>query len=490
MNKTLVFLIIVSQFFVSLLFAQQDRGMRVVTKDLETGTELGIYANLWAVVVGVNKYQQWPRLNYAVRDAEAVAELLKTKYGIQQDHIILIRYEQATLQAIKDALSELIVKTGKDDGVVFFFAGHGQTFRTLEGKEMGYMIPVDGRKEEAKLYTTALPMSEVKNLCNLIPAKHILFLVDACYSGLAAAADYRGTLTSETRGFLHKVTRAKTRHVITAGSAGEQVQEREEWGHSAFTYELLNALERDQADYDYDGIVTADELAEYLTSRVSRITNNAQLPQSKRLSVDEGKFVFVQVQHGTEKISDIKIEETERNNEKKKEDIVSPQTKEIVIEPELRSLRGFYLFYGIGYGHAQGVGNGDIDRGSTFIFSLGPLLPAFGYKFNESFALQTRVVVSARNSGYGDYQPFVASWLVEGKYFLSATKTSSYIQVGIGLGDYYDSYPLSLSQAFGIDMLLSEHFSLGVEALFIQVNKPDDGVRWFAGGNLLVRYQF
>ena len=90
-------------------------------------------------------------------------------------------------------------------------------------------------------------MTEVKNLSMLIPAKHILFLVDACYSGLAAAADYRGKISPTTKGFLKEVTLAKTRQIITAGSAGEQVQEREEWGHSAFTYELLNALQREQA---------------------------------------------------------------------------------------------------------------------------------------------------------------------------------------------------------------------------------------------------
>ena len=161
---------------------------------------------------------------------------------------------------------------------------------------MGYLIPAEGKTENTQLYSTALPMSEVKNLSNLIPAKHILFLVDACYGGLAAASEYRGLLSATTEGFLRKVVKAKTRHVITAGGAGEQVLESDEWGHSAFTYELLNALARDQADLSNDGITTADELAEYLTHRVSAVTNNRQLPQSRRLSSDEGKFVFVKAE--------------------------------------------------------------------------------------------------------------------------------------------------------------------------------------------------
>ena len=37
----------------------------------------------------------------------------------------------------------------------------------------------------------------------------------------------------------------------------------------------------------------------YISSRVSSITDNAQVPQSRRLSVDEGKFVFVEKERTT-----------------------------------------------------------------------------------------------------------------------------------------------------------------------------------------------
>ena len=308
-------------FSVSLSMAQQNRGMSITTKDPETGAQLKIYSDMWAVVIGINKYRYWPPLRFAVQDADAVTSMLIRKYGFRKDHLILLRDNEATLQGIKGALSTLIDKTGTDDGVMFFFAGHGQTYKTKEGKEMGYIIPVDGKTEDNKLYTSALPMTEVKNLSNLIPAKHILFLVDACYSGLAAAADYRGKLYPSTKGFLKKVSKAKTRQIITAGGAGEQVQEREDWGHSAFTYELLNGLDREQADRNNDGIITSDELADYLTSRVSTITDNAQLPQSQRLSPDEGKFVFVQRGANDDNSEAKEVSLTEMSPEKSSENV-------------------------------------------------------------------------------------------------------------------------------------------------------------------------
>lgn len=371
-------------------YSQQERGMRVIAKDPQSGSELGVYNELWAVVVGVDKYQYWKQLNYAVKDAEKVAEVLTSKYGFRKNNIILLRDNEATLQGIKNALGAMISRAGEDDGVIFFFAGHGQTFKTRDGKERGYLIPVDGKKEDENLYSTGLAMSEVKNLSNLIPAKHTLFLIDACYSGLAAASEYRGLLSPETEGFLRKVVQAKTRHIITAGSAGEQVQENDEWGHSAFTYELLNGLQREQADLNNDRIITADELAEYLTSRVSLRTNNAQVPQSRRLSIDEGKFVFVPTRGVIENMAEVKPKETEKSEVKKKEDIKPSPTEEIVIEPELKSLRGFYVFLGLGYGHAQNIGVVVVDRGRTIVYSMGLI----GYKISESLSLEARNIVS------------------------------------------------------------------------------------------------
>ena len=72
-------------------------------------------------------------------------------------------------------------------------------------------------------------------------AKHMLFLIDACYGGLAATGA-RG-LSSNTPNYIDKITNDKSRQIITAGGRGEQVIEKSEWGHSAFTMNLMRALE-------------------------------------------------------------------------------------------------------------------------------------------------------------------------------------------------------------------------------------------------------
>ena len=50
---------------------------------------------------------------------------------------------------------------------------------------MGYLLPVDV-KDMKKIVIKGLDMKSLKDLTAYSKAKHILFLVDACYGGLAA----------------------------------------------------------------------------------------------------------------------------------------------------------------------------------------------------------------------------------------------------------------------------------------------------------------
>ena len=112
MKHILVFSLLIIFIFSFSLLAQSQRGLRVVTKDPETDKELQVYNDTWAVVIGINNYTYWPKLRYATKDAESIADLLVNKYGFQKNHIILIRDQEAKWQGIKGALGTLIDKTG------------------------------------------------------------------------------------------------------------------------------------------------------------------------------------------------------------------------------------------------------------------------------------------------------------------------------------------------------------------------------------------
>ena len=123
-------------------------------------------------------------------------------------------------------------------------------------------------------------------------AKHVLYLIDACYGGIAAIGS-RGLEPEKTPDFINKVTKFQSRQVITAGGRGEKVIEKPEWGHSAFTLNLIRGLKDGAADYNADGFITANELGMFLSDKVSTDSENQQTPQYGRMTSQEGEFIFV-----------------------------------------------------------------------------------------------------------------------------------------------------------------------------------------------------
>src|SRR5262245_35617984 len=138
---------------------------------------------------------------------------------------------------------------------------------------------------------TSLPppisMSDVRRIGQRIAAKHILFAVDARYSGFTVARA-RSPQRVDTN-YLRLILQDPAVQVITAGKSGEKVYE--ERGHGMFTMQLLKAFEG-YADADQNGVLLATELAAFLQSRVMRETEGRQHPQFGQLA-GEGQFVFV-----------------------------------------------------------------------------------------------------------------------------------------------------------------------------------------------------
>ena len=250
-----------------------------------------IYNESWALIIGINKYQNVDvdPLDYAVNDAVAVKEMLIDKYGFKEGNIRLIIDEEATKDNIIKGFSDILTRAKEKDRVVVFYAGHGETYKLPSGGDMGYLIPVDGNLDN--LYLSSIPMKSVYDIAEMSYAKHILYLVDACYGGLTL--NTRGLKKNTTPEYLKKMTRERGRQVITAGGKHEQVIEKPEWGHSAFTRNLIKGLGEGFADENDDGIITADELGGFIKSRVVVDVDGAHTPQKGRIGSDMGEFVFI-----------------------------------------------------------------------------------------------------------------------------------------------------------------------------------------------------
>ncbi len=105
-------------------------------------------------------YRHMDNLEHSCADAKAVAGVL-ADVGFDSDHVFLRTDEQATRQNIQDLLcADMARKTGPNDRLLVFFAGHGQDYTTPAGRKLGYFVPVDGDPEY--ITSRCISMSDVE----------------------------------------------------------------------------------------------------------------------------------------------------------------------------------------------------------------------------------------------------------------------------------------------------------------------------------------
>ncbi|WP_428700659.1 polysaccharide deacetylase family protein [Stenotrophomonas rhizophila] len=250
-----------------------------------TATVTTGYQKSWAIVIGIDDYAQWPKLEYASHDAQAIADTLTGQFGFPSSQVIVLKNQQATRNNILAAFHDRLAddRTGRDDRVFVFFAGHGATRRLASGRDLGYIIPVDSNPDE--FATDAIAMTDIQNIAESMQAKHVMFVMDACYSGLGLT---RGGPSSSA--FLRENARRSARQMLTAGGADQQVADAGPNGHSVFTWVLLQAL-AGKGDLNGDGLITGTELAAYVAPAVSAVSQ--QTPAFGSLPGSQGgEFVF------------------------------------------------------------------------------------------------------------------------------------------------------------------------------------------------------
>jgi tetratricopeptide (TPR) repeat protein/uncharacterized caspase-like protein len=234
----------------------------------------------YALVIGIAKYKNLSaqqQLQYSERDAEAIYSILISPEGgnFRAENVHSLTGTKATMAAIRWELEEWLPSVAKeDDRVLVYFAGHG-----FVSQGQAYLAPYD--IELPRISQTAYPMATLGSVFGKIKAKWKVLLTDSCHSGAVAPDADVQTINRS----LIDLTRSV--FSLTASRDRERSFESPDWGggHGIFTYYVVRGLEG-EADHDRDGIVTADELAEYVRSNVREATDGKQTPTSDRSSFD------------------------------------------------------------------------------------------------------------------------------------------------------------------------------------------------------------
>ena len=213
------------------------------------------YSDSWAIVIGINQYSHLRPLSGAVNDATAVGQLLQTEFRFSTGHTYLLLDHEATQSTIREHLELISQQSKPNDRIVIFIAGHGETRQTPEGGEIGYLATWESIPDK---WHTFIRIDDITCYSHLIPAKHILFVFDACFSGLALTRGAPGLPTADIRRWLKDCMTHRVRQVLTAGLAEQPVGDLTEDGHSIFTSYLLKGLKGAAAGSE--GEITASQL--------------------------------------------------------------------------------------------------------------------------------------------------------------------------------------------------------------------------------------
>jgi hypothetical protein len=246
-----------------------------------------MYPKSVAVVIGIEHYEVWPRLTYAVKDARHVQETLK---DVGFDEVLLLTDHEATRGRLLNLFeTELPEKVTKNDRVVIFFAGHVQTIRAPDGHQVEYLLPVDAQQHHDA--PTGIAMAQIRQAIERLHVKHLLYAIDACHAGPFSidGASREQSVLQKTRLSTHDLVAKPAIQLVAAGCEGEPVVAEE--GQGLFARFLGQGLQG-EADMDNDQFITASELGMYLSRRVAVTSDNRQIPQYGQLA-GTGQMVFV-----------------------------------------------------------------------------------------------------------------------------------------------------------------------------------------------------
>ena len=243
---------------------------------------LPVSAKRWALVIGVDKYQdpQISPLKGSDNDARLIADALVRYAGFPRDQVILLSTDQPaerqpTRVNILRRLSNLSTAVPKDGLLLVSFAGHG-----MERSGQAFLLPSDAQISDqiSFLEETAISMNRVKERIKETGVGQVVVLLDACRNDPGGRADAINPLSSAyTNAFNFDVRNREVQAFATvyATGIGQRAYEYTEKKQGYFSWAVVEGLKGGAANDR--GEVTLSQLVKYVQDTVP-----------KRLAIDLG----------------------------------------------------------------------------------------------------------------------------------------------------------------------------------------------------------
>ncbi len=248
---------------------------------------------IYALLIGINDYAgNVPDLNGCHNDVDRFSDVLRSRYSVSDDDILMLKSGEATKANIVDGFTSHLAQAQDDDTAIIYYSGHGSQERS---PEQFWDIEADRQNETIVCHDSrsgvngSNPAGDLadKELRFLIAGlakhnPHIVVIFDCCHSGSGtrsagsvdssavrmAQADRRNRSiqqyvffdTAEEEGWTEDMRRLpEGQHVFLSGCQDSELSKElviEGKRHGAFTHYLCKTLETTSSSLSYRNIVS------------------------------------------------------------------------------------------------------------------------------------------------------------------------------------------------------------------------------------------
>lgn len=270
--------------------------------------KLAKYNSKILICFGICNYLHFDKLNNSINDVNALSKFFKETLNF--DKIFIYTDENVTKSSIEKIITnDLYKNSGENDLIVFSFHGHGYSI-DFDNFTEGLLVPYD-----ASLDPTPFELISMNNLSKwfkYIRSRHILLLLDCCFSGLSvlrgAKKKVKKFISNNTieisnntieildnsldnleirNNTLFKHLQSSSRIIINAGTNTDMVLDGGWNKNSVFTGAIISSPTFN------NNIGSVFNLYYYLLKTISRYSN--QSPSIGKMEGDMGTDIFLSI---------------------------------------------------------------------------------------------------------------------------------------------------------------------------------------------------
>jgi hypothetical protein len=267
------------------------------------------FADIYGVVIGIDKYSQYISLDGAVNDAKMVADSLK---AIGAKQVKLLLDDQATRDEVKKAWDELSKQAKPGDTLFFTFAGHGaQHPERIKGSESDgqdeFYVLGNFTESDKNTYERVID-DDLQEWFSKRPDLNVILVSDSCHSGTMTRSYKHSKLK-----YRKASVKAITNDALPVSNNPDIVNEQktvlpnvfsfsgvpdneevpeitiDEHPHGALSWFFSKGI-TGEADADKDGSISIVELKNYVVEKVRMQTEGIQHPLvsfAKEIAIDK-----------------------------------------------------------------------------------------------------------------------------------------------------------------------------------------------------------